>query len=142
MAGLVPAIHVFLSSLSISKQDVDGRDKFGHEVESVSVTAGSVWAEPLCHFPPFSTLPHLSSITRASSCESADVVGNLSFHANGRHASMIAFECEVTPRALASGAILGSSAELQALCTMSICSDGSQRVVIAHMTSARLDGST
>ncbi len=55
---------------------------------------------------------------------------------------MIAFECEVTPHAFASGGILGSSAELQAFLTMSICSDGSQRVVIAHITSARLDGST
>jgi len=28
MAGLVPAIHVFLATL---KQDVDGRDKHGHD---------------------------------------------------------------------------------------------------------------
>src|SRR5215813_15660980 len=95
-----------------------------------------------CDHFPLMTLPHLSSMARASSCESAEVFGNLSFHANGRQASMIAFECEVMPRVFASGGILGSSAELQALCTISICSDGSQRVVIAHMTSARLDGST
>jgi hypothetical protein len=32
MPGLVPGIHVFLSS---KKQDVDGRDKPGHDAESV-----------------------------------------------------------------------------------------------------------
>jgi hypothetical protein len=30
MAGFMPAIHVFLATL---KQDVDGRDKPGHDVE-------------------------------------------------------------------------------------------------------------
>jgi hypothetical protein len=34
MPGLVPDIHVFL--LHSRKQDVDGRDKPGHDVESVS----------------------------------------------------------------------------------------------------------
>ena len=33
MPGLGPGIHVFLSSCS--KQDVDGRDKPGHDVERV-----------------------------------------------------------------------------------------------------------
>ena len=94
------------------------------------------------HFAPLSTAPHFCSIARASSCEIADVGGNLSIQANGRQASMIAFECDVTPRALSSDGIRGSSAELQALRTMSICSDGSQRVVTAHITSARFDGST
>jgi hypothetical protein len=32
MAGLVPAIHVFSSAL---KEDVDARDKRGHDEESV-----------------------------------------------------------------------------------------------------------
>jgi hypothetical protein len=36
MPGLGPGIHVFLS-LYRSKQDVDGRDKPGHDVESVSI---------------------------------------------------------------------------------------------------------
>ena len=49
---------------------------------------------------PFSTAPHFSSIARASSCVSAEVGGNLSIQANGLQASMIALECEVTPRAL------------------------------------------
>jgi citronellyl-CoA dehydrogenase len=36
MPGLVPGIHVFLSFWVQSKQDVDGRDKPGHDaVESV-----------------------------------------------------------------------------------------------------------
>ena len=34
MAGLVPAIHVFLSSM---KEDVDARHKAGHDVEKVIV---------------------------------------------------------------------------------------------------------
>ena len=55
---------------------------------------------------------------------------------------MITLECEVTPRALASAGMRGSSAELQALRTMSSCSDGSQRVATAHITSCRLEGST
>ena len=50
---------------------------------------------------------------------------------------MIALECEVMPAALASSGMRGSSADYQALRTMSICSAGSQRVVIAHITSAR-----
>src|ERR1043166_4600182 len=85
---------------------------------------------------------HLSWIARASSRESAEVRGNSSFHANGLHASMIIFECEVSPRSRASPPMRGSSAELQAWRTMSTDSDGSQRVAIAHMTSARSDGST
>jgi hypothetical protein len=52
---------------------------------------------------------------------------------------MMAFECEVTPRALSSGEMRGSSAELQALRTMSMPSAGSQRVVTAHITSARFE---
>src|SRR5215212_5539377 len=32
MPGLVPGIHAFLSS-TLNKQDVDGRDKPGHDVE-------------------------------------------------------------------------------------------------------------
>src|SRR6185369_9609694 len=55
---------------------------------------------------------------------------------------MMSFECDVSPRARASGVMRGSRPELHALFTMSTCSDGSQRVVIAHMTSARFDGST
>jgi hypothetical protein len=31
MAGLVPAIHVFLSAGSDSKEHVDARDKRGHD---------------------------------------------------------------------------------------------------------------
>src|SRR5262245_20337170 len=89
----------------------------------------------------FNASPHFCTIARASVRESADVGGNCSIHANGRHASMITFECEVTPRDLSAAEMRGSSAELQALRTMSICSDGSQRVAIAHMTSLRLDGS-
>jgi hypothetical protein len=65
----------------------------------------------------------------------------LSIQANGRQPSMIAFECEVTPRSLSCGEIRGSSAELHALRRMSIPSAGSQRVVTAHITSARFDGS-
>ena len=86
--------------------------------------------------------PHFASISRASSDDSAEVGGNLSIQANGRQASMIAFECEVTPRSLSGGGMRGSSAELQALRTMSMPSAGSQRVATAHITSARLDGST
>jgi hypothetical protein len=37
MAGLVPAIHVLLAALK--KKDVDARDKPGHDVESISITA-------------------------------------------------------------------------------------------------------
>src|SRR5712691_11705029 len=90
----------------------------------------------LCHLP-LSASPHFFSTARASSWESADSFGKRSIHANGLTASMISFECEVTPRPLASGGMRGSSAELHALRTMSVCSQGSQRVVTAHMTSAR-----
>jgi hypothetical protein len=41
MPGLAPGIHVFLSLLF--KQDVDGRDKPGHD-ESVIVAAGTILA--------------------------------------------------------------------------------------------------
>src|SRR5262249_8700646 len=88
-----------------------------------------------------SASPHFCSIARASVRESAEVGGNCSIHANGRQASMITFECEVTPRDLSAAEMRGSSAELQALRTMSICSDGSHRVATAHITSLRLDGS-
>src|SRR6202045_2113692 len=71
---------------------------------------------------------HLSLIARESSNESADVRGNSSFHPNGLHASMIIFECEVSPRRRASAVMRGSSAELQALRTISTDSEGSQRV--------------
>src|SRR5499427_10872420 len=67
----------------------------------------------------FNASPHLSAIVRASSCDNADVVGNLSFQANGLTASMRSLECEVTPRSFASAGMRGSSAELQALRTMS-----------------------
>src|SRR5207237_10738246 len=73
--------------------------------------------------------PHFASISRASSAVSAEVGGYLSFQANGRTASMMALECEVTQASLSSAGMRGSSAELQALRTMSICSVGSQRVV-------------
>jgi hypothetical protein len=36
MAGLVPAIHVFLTRTSI-KQDVDARHKAGHDVDIAAV---------------------------------------------------------------------------------------------------------
>src|SRR5262249_46842045 len=90
---------------------------------------------------PWSASPPCCSIARASARESAEVGGNCSIHANGRHASMITFECEVTPRDLSAAEMRGSSAELQALRMMSICSDGSQRVATAHTTALRLDGS-
>jgi hypothetical protein len=32
MPGLVPGIHVFLPASIVFKQDVDGRDKPGHDV--------------------------------------------------------------------------------------------------------------
>jgi hypothetical protein len=35
MAGLVPAIHVLLFVAEAAKEDVDARDKRGHDVESV-----------------------------------------------------------------------------------------------------------
>src|SRR5205823_1906057 len=76
----------------------------------------------------FSAAPHFSSIARVSASESAEAGGNCSSHANGRHASMISFECEVMLRARSAGEMRGSSAELQALRMMSICSEGSQRV--------------
>jgi hypothetical protein len=31
MAGLDPAIHVFLSSIASARKDVDARDKRGHD---------------------------------------------------------------------------------------------------------------
>src|SRR5262249_60678262 len=86
--------------------------------------------------------PHFSSMARVSASESTEVGGNWSIHAKGRQASMISFECAVTLRARSAGEMRGSSAELQALRMMSICSDGSQRVATAHMTSLRSDGST
>src|SRR3984957_17497669 len=89
----------------------------------------------------YKNFPHFASISRASSGDNAEVGGNFSRQANGRQASMIAFECEVTPSSLASGAMRGSSAELQALRTMSMPSAGSQRVATAHITSTRFDGS-
>ena len=82
------------------------------------------------------------SITRVSSWVIAEVGGNRLSEAKGLHASMIIFECEVAPISRRSGGMRGSSAELQASLMMSIDSDGSQRVAIAHITSARLDGST
>src|SRR5579864_735888 len=95
----------------------------------------------LCVGRDYKNFPHFASTSRASSADSAEVGGNLSRHANGRQASMIALEWEVTPRSLSSGAMRGSSAELQALRTMSMPSAGSQRVATAHITSARFDGS-
>src|SRR5262249_24688484 len=89
----------------------------------------------------FSTPPHFCSIARASARESAEVGGNCSIHANGRHASVITFECEGTPGDLSAREMRGSNAQPQGLRTMSICSDGSQRVATAHITSLRLDGS-
>src|SRR5438552_13139026 len=89
---------------------------------------------------PLSATPHFASILRVSSWVSDEVGGNLSFHAKGRQASMIAFECEVRPAIFFSAGIRGSSAELQASRIISICSDGSQRVVTAHNTSARFEG--
>src|SRR5262249_59816686 len=82
-----------------------------------------------------SASPHFCSIARASARESAEVGGNCSIHANGRQASMITFECEVTPRDLSAAEMRGSSAELQALRMMWVCSDGSQRVATAPLTS-------
>src|SRR5258707_980349 len=49
-------------------------------------------AHALALYAPFSAVPHFSSIARASVSESAEVGGNCSSHANGRHASMITFE--------------------------------------------------
>src|SRR5947209_5259417 len=43
MPGLVPGIHVFLA-FSSGKQDVDGRDKPGHDAERVF--AGGKWSSP------------------------------------------------------------------------------------------------
>src|SRR2546425_7283194 len=60
------------------------------------------------------TPPHFFSMARASSCESADVGGNLSIQANGRQASMMTFECEVMPRSRSGAEMRGSSTELQA----------------------------
>ena len=74
--------------------------------------------------------------------ESAEVGGNCEIQGNGRQASTITFECEVMPRALSAAGMRGSSVELQALRMMSSCSDGSQRVATAHITSLRLEGST
>ena len=76
---------------------------------------------------------------RVSSWVIAEIGGNWLSHANGLHASMIIFECEVAPISLRSGGIRGSSDELQASRMMSTDSDGSQRVAIAHITSARSD---
>src|SRR5262249_25337296 len=90
----------------------------------------------------FNAAPHFSSIARASASESDEVGGHCSIQANGRQASIISFECEVTPRDLSAAEMRGSSAELQALRTTSTCSEGSQRVATAHITSLRSDGST
>src|SRR5262249_32775056 len=92
--------------------------------------------------PYFNSPPHFSSIARASSNDSPEVGGNLSRQGNGRQASTISLECDVMPASLAASGMRGSSAELQALRTMSTCSDGSQRVATAHITSLRLEGST
>src|SRR5215467_2503586 len=89
----------------------------------------------------FNTAPHFASIALASSSDSVEVGGNLSSQENGRQASITSLEWEVTPRSLSGSGMRGSSAELQALRTMSICSDGSQRVATAHITSPRLAGS-
>jgi hypothetical protein len=52
----------------------------------------------------------------ASSYDSADAGGKLTIHANGRQASMITLEWEVTPRALSSAGSgdLGDAADLEA----------------------------
>src|SRR5215831_11165259 len=92
---------------------------------------------------PFtSLLRHFCSTIRVSSWVIAEIGGNWLSHANGLHASMIIFECEVAPISLRSGGMRGSSAELHASLIMSTDSDGSQRVAIAHITSARSEGST
>jgi len=52
------------------------------------------WVDPTY----FSASPHLSSIARASPSDSAEVGGKRSRQANGRQASMIILECELTPR--------------------------------------------
>ena len=114
----------------------------GQGVEELAPLAARAWRCMAGRFAPGDRAAHFFSISRASSAVSAEVGGNLSFQPNGRTASMIALECEVMPARLCSSGMRGSSAELQALRTMSICSAGSQRVVIAHITSARLEGST
>ncbi len=73
----------------------------------------------------FNALPHFASIVRASSGEIADTGGNRSFQANGLTASMMSFECDVTPSSRSTGAMRGSSADDHALRTMSTCSLGS-----------------
>src|SRR5262245_42332444 len=87
---------------------------------------------------PASASFHFASIAAASCRDSADVTGNSLIHDSGLQASMIILEWEVTPFFFSAGGMRGSSAELQALRTISTCSDGSQRVVTAHITSARL----
>src|SRR5215472_10511187 len=92
---------------------------------------------------PFtSLLRHFCATTRASSWVIAEIGGNWLSQPNGLHASIIIFECEVAPISLRSGGMRGSSEELHASLIMSTDSDGSQRVAIAHITSARSDGST
>src|SRR6185437_14833237 len=52
---------------------------------------------------PARTLFHFSAILRAAAGLIAVGIGNRSCHENGRHASMMSFECVVSPRSLASG---------------------------------------
>src|SRR5258708_11722319 len=92
----------------------------------------------LCTGRDYKIFPHFASIPRASSGHSAEVGGNLSRHANGRVASMIALECEVTPRSLSSGEMRGSSAELQALRTMSMPPSPPQPLPTPHPSPAPL----
>src|SRR5262249_12889161 len=127
LAGLDRAIHRFRKKLFAKTMDP--------RVKPAGAEDNGGW----CYF---SAAPHFSSIARVSASESTEVGGNCSIHGNGRVASMISFECAVTSRARSAGEMRGSSAELQALRMMSICSDGSQRVATAHMTSLMSDGST
>jgi hypothetical protein len=51
MSGLVPAIHVFLACWNVSKTDVDGRDKPGHDEEfwiSLSGYSAAARFDPEC----------------------------------------------------------------------------------------------
>src|SRR3984893_13370036 len=98
---LVPPRQVSQTTAHAPKAEVQALSPHVAEVAgSGPPTHGIDWSRVAnrCAAQRRNAASHLSSSARASSRASAEVWGNSSFHANGLHASMIIFECEVSPR--------------------------------------------
>jgi hypothetical protein len=78
MPGFMPGIHVFL--LIIAKQDVDGRDKPGHDVEGASFITKS-WHRrysSICALPVSQRSANIAAtLKRISTTDSAAAISNV-----------------------------------------------------------------